>query len=109
MTDLSGQHKDALDKLLLELPGVTAGKMFGQPAYKADGKVFAFVTGSGVVVKLPAERVEGLIAKQKDTMHSYTAANGIVWKTWVSIDRADSKEYKKDLPLLKESIEFAKA
>jgi hypothetical protein len=42
-------------------------------------------------------------------MHAYTAANGIVWKTWVSIDRTDSKEYKKDLPLLKESIEFAKA
>jgi hypothetical protein len=45
----------ALDRFLIGIPGVKGGKAFGYPAYKVNGKIFCFVGGTGVSIKL--ERV----------------------------------------------------
>jgi hypothetical protein len=37
----------ALDDLVLGIPGVKGGQAFSYPAYKVNGKVFAFVGGAG--------------------------------------------------------------
>ena len=58
-------NKAVLDGLLLGMPGVKASKAFGYPAYKVNGRVFAFV-GTGVSIKLPAPRVQELIATHPD-------------------------------------------
>ena len=97
--------KTTLDKLLLDIPGVQAGKAFGYPSYSIKGKVFAFVGGDGIAVKLPAARVQAIIAAHDDAS-PFEPAAGRVWKEWVSIDHADAAAYMDDVALLEESVAF---
>jgi len=98
-------HKAVLDALLLDMPGVKGGKSFGYPAYKVGGKVFCFVGGDGIGVKLPEAQVNDLIA-QGAPFHPFEPVEGTVWKSWVSIDRDASEDYQQDLPLLEAAVTF---
>lgn len=98
-------HKAALDALLLAIPGVSAGKAFGYPAYKVSGKMFAFVGGEGMSLKLPESRVNELIAAH-DAMHPFEPSEGRIWKQWVSIDHANSEDYRQHVALYEESVQF---
>src|SRR5579871_6011495 len=53
--------KASFDQMLLELPEVTVGIVFGLPCYKVRGTVFATLYGDGVGIKLPADRVAELL------------------------------------------------
>ncbi len=97
--------KAFLDDLLIGMPGVKAGKSWGYPSYKINGKIFAFVGGEGIALKLPVKRVQELVA-QGGCVRAFEVAEGIVWKAWVSIDRADPNDYEQDMPLFEESIAF---
>lgn len=56
----------ALEREVLQWPGVTAHRMFGCPCYQARGKLFAFlVTGQLVLTRLPAD-LRGRIGKKFD-------------------------------------------
>jgi hypothetical protein len=103
------QYRDdvraALDDLLLDVPGVKCGKAFSYPAYKVNGKVFAFVGGAGIALKLPIERVRALVGAEA-VYRPFEVADGIIWKSWLSIDRADADEYRADLPQIEEAIAF---
>lgn len=57
--------------------------------------------GSGLVVKLPAERVQGLILSGKGRPF---APAGRVFKEWVSVPEADRRLWRK---LLREGLEHA--
>ncbi len=105
MNDYRSDVKDTLDNLLLGMPGVKVGKMFGYPAYKINGKVFAFVGGGGVSIKLPAERV-GTLIETEAAMGPFEPASGRVWKEWVSIDHANVADYAQHEALFTESIAF---
>lgn len=100
--------KEVLDKLLIDMPGVSVGKAFGYPAYKVNRKVFCFVGGAGIAVKLPVERVSELI-EAEDTMSAFEPRTGSVWKEWVSIDRTDAEDYRADVALFEEAIGFVAA
>ena len=63
--------KDVVDGMVLGMPGVKASKAFGHPAYKVNGKIFAFVGINGIALKLPAQRVQELIAAQPTTMRVF--------------------------------------
>lgn len=97
--------KDSIDGLLLGMPGVSVSKMFGYPGYRARGKVFCFVGGRGVAIKLPEKRVAALIA-QGAPYRQFEVSDGVVWKAWVSIDRDDPAEYAQELPLFEEALGF---
>ncbi len=101
----NSEHKSVMDGLLIGMPGVKGSKAFGYPAYKVNGKVFAFVGGNGVAIKLPAARVQELIAAH-DAMKPFEVADGIVWREWVSIDRPQSDDYAQDIDLFEESVQF---
>lgn len=58
------EHRAILDPLLLRIPGVAAGKMFGYPAYYVNKKLFACVYGEGVGVKVPEEVATKLLSKR---------------------------------------------
>ena len=94
-------NKAVLDGLLLGMPGVKASKAFGYPAYKVNGRVFAFV-GTGVSLKLPATRVQELIAAYPRHATPFEVAEGVVWREWVSIQRPDSEDYAQDVDLFEE-------
>ena len=104
MDNYRDDHKATMDALLLEMPGVKGGKAFGYPAYKVNGKVFCFVGGEGIGIKLSKERVAELVA-QGAPYRPFEPVAGTVWKAWLSIDRADSDAYREDLPLLEEAMQ----
>jgi len=98
------QRKAKIDEMLLVMPGVKAGKAFGYPAYKINGKIFAFVGSKGVAIKLPAARVKQLINGQ--IMKPFEAGEGNVWPEWLSIQRDTFEDYEQDAGLFEESVEF---
>ena len=49
------KHKEVLDSVLLQMPGVVAGTMFGYPAYYINKKLFACLYEEGVGIKVPAQ------------------------------------------------------
>lgn len=54
---------DAIANDLLGEPGIDAGTGFGtNPGLRAGGKIFAMLVRGDLVVKLPAERCEALVA-----------------------------------------------
>jgi hypothetical protein len=60
------QRYAELVEMFASSPGVTAGsgrRGFGSDAFQVDGRIFAMARRGGVVLKLPAERVDELIAK----------------------------------------------
>jgi TfoX/Sxy family transcriptional regulator of competence genes len=60
------EARELLDELappLLALPGVDWGRMFSSEGLRVRGKVFAFASrGNQLVVKLPAARLDQLVA-----------------------------------------------
>jgi len=98
-------HKRVMDSLLVGMPGVKAGKAFGYPAYKVNGKMFAFVGRNAVSIKLPTARVAELLATHAE-MKPFGPAAGIIWKEWVSIFRDNSEDYAQDINLFEESAQF---
>ncbi len=101
----SAPHKAAADALLLALPGVVAGKAFGYPAYKVNGKVFAFVGGNAISFKCGQARAAEL-KKQYPTLRAFEPAQGLVWNAWLTIDVADPQQLWDYEALLAESAAF---
>ncbi len=71
-------------------PTTKAGK-FGTSALKVGGKIFAFLSEGNLVVKLPRERVDALIASR--TGKPFDARRGKVMKEWVAIAPEQSRRW----------------
>jgi hypothetical protein len=93
---------ELIDELRAEDPRVDEGTIMGGRCARVAGEFLALVDfkGSGLVVKLPAHRVQELIASGKG--QSFAPA-GRVFKEWASIPRRDRRLW---LALLKEGIAF---
>jgi hypothetical protein len=96
-------HKAMIDNLVLGMPGVKGGKAFGYPAYKVNGKVFAFVGGEGIILKLGKERVQELVAT-RPPCQVFEVTQGVFWKDWLTIDRAQSSDFEADFDLIEEAV-----
>jgi hypothetical protein len=97
--------KETLDSLLLKFPGITAGKMFGYPAYFAGKKLFACVYEDGVGIKVPEDLAKDLI--NTEGVKYFQPMGRPRMKRWIQINRRNPEEYYKDIELFKASIEFA--
>lgn len=93
---------------LMDRPGIKMGKSWGYPSYKApNGKIFAFVGGSGLMLKLPVKRVKELIAEREEFQQFSTYDDGRgVWKEWVIINHPDAEQYPQYQDLIDESMEY---
>jgi hypothetical protein len=98
-------HKQIIDDLVLGMPGVKGGKAFGYPAYKVNGKVFAFVGESGIAIKLPEARVNELLDIDP-SVKPFEVSDGSIWREWAFIERETSSDYRQDITLLEESAEY---
>ena len=98
------KHKEVLDSILLELPGVVPGKMFGYPAYYVEGKLFACVYEEGVGLKVPEKMAEDLIGREGISYFQPMGRRRM--KEWIQIDRASSDEYLKDRGIFEISLRF---
>jgi hypothetical protein len=96
--------KETLDSILLEFPEVTAGKMFGYPAYYIGKKLFACVYENGVGIKVPEELAKELI--KRDEIVNFQPMGRSKMKQWIQINRADPAAYRKDLEIFRASADY---
>lgn len=97
-------HKAVLDSLLLNMPSVVEGKMFGYPAYYVNGKLFACIYGEGVGVKVPEEVANKLLAEKH--VVPFRPLGKPKMREWIQINRSRSVDYGKDINIFRISIEF---
>lgn len=97
-------HKAALDPLLLSIPGVTAGHMFGHPSYKIAGKMFAALLEDGVTLKLPADTGFRLLS-QHDDVEPFSPM-GHPMRQWVLIRLGDPQDCLAYRPYFEQAIAF---
>jgi len=69
-------------------PGVTTGRMFGSDGLKVGRKVFAMSVKGNLVVKLPKERVDELVAAGSGS--PFDPGHGRVMKEWVAVPPANA-------------------
>jgi hypothetical protein len=100
-------RKDQIDALMLALPGVQARKINGLDAYFVADKMFACISGNGIGIRLPVATATEL-QFSRENVTSFSPGGMASTREWVQIDRADAKDYEKDLDLFKESLEFVK-
>lgn len=92
---------DPLAARYLERPDVDIGPMFGSEGLRVRGKVFAFVGHRGsMVVKLPAPRVDELIA---DATAERMEIGGRALREWLIVDPSRGQLWE---PLVDEAFAY---
>lgn len=99
-----GGHKAVLDSLLLNMPNVAEGKMFGYPAYFVNGKLFACIYGEGVGVKVPEEVANKLLFEKH--VVPFQPLGKPKMREWIQINRTKPEDYRKDIAIFHASVEF---
>jgi hypothetical protein len=100
----SSEIKIVLDQFLLGIPGVTAGKMFGYPAYYIRDKLFACIYETGVGIKVPEKKAETLAGMPGFTF--FQPLGRAKMKAWIFLERGEPGDYAKEMPLFMTSIEY---
>ena len=84
---------ERIARSFLRDPAVSRGRMFGSEGLKINGKVFTMVVKGDLVVKLPAERCEGLVAAGH--AHPFNPGHGRLMKEWVAVDLSRARHWPK--------------
>ena len=98
------QHKEILDTLLLLIPGVRAGKMFGYPAWFVGRKLFACVYEEGVGIKVPEELAKELLSRPD--VIPFRPMGKPKMRNWVQINHGKSEEYRDDAEVFHAAVRF---
>jgi len=99
------RYQDLVDDLI-GTDGVTpprGGSGFGRSALRFQNKIFAMFVRGRLVVKLPAERVEELIAAGEGVR--FDANRGTPMREWLSLDPGSARPW---LALATEALDFAR-
>jgi hypothetical protein len=105
MGEYRPELKEQLDVMLTPIPGVKTSRAFGYPAYKVNGRIFAFVGDDGMIFKLSPARADEL-RDQPPFSPFRTSADGKPWTGWVGLDLPDPAAYEDFFDLFIESITF---
>jgi len=102
--------EDRYGDLVFELVGVAGvtpprgGGGFGSSALRFQNKIFAMLVRGRLVLKLPAERVDALVAAGDGVR--FDANKGTPMKEWLSLDPGSGLAW---LPLAREALDFARS
>src|SRR3974390_2233162 len=100
------RYEDLVDELVGNA-GVTpprGGGGFGRSALRFQGKIFAMLVRGRLVVKLPAGRVDALVAVG-DGVH-FDANKGTPMREWLSLDPGSGQDW---VALACEALDFARS
>jgi hypothetical protein len=95
---------DLVDELV-GLPGVTpprGGGGFGRNALRWENKIFAMLVRGSLVLKLPAGRVDALVAAGEGAR--FDANKGTPMKEWLTLDPESALPWA---PLAREALDHA--
>jgi len=101
---LLNRFEDLVDELV-GLPGVTPparGSGFGRSAVRFNGKIFVMFVRGQLVLKLPEDRVDSLIASGHGIR--FDANKGKPMREWLTLDAGSDLAW---LPLAREALTFA--
>ncbi len=102
--------EDRYDDLVDELVGAAGvtpprgGGGFGRTALRFQGKIFAMLVRGRLVLKLPAARIDALIAAGAGIR--FDANKGTPMREWFSLDPESDRAW---LPLAREALDFARS
>ena len=104
MTDAPGDSFWEVLEHLLDEPDIDQGTIMRFDCLRVNGEFAAAPhhTGSGVILKLSAERVQQLIG---DGVAAPFAPAGRAFREWAHLDAAEPAEW---LPLVEEAVAFAR-
>ncbi len=105
-TGPDARYEDLADALV-GIPGVTpprGGQGFGRTALRYERKIFAMWVRGRLVLKLPADRVDALIAAEAGVR--FDANKGTPMREWLSLDPDTDLAW---LPLAHEALDFARS
>jgi hypothetical protein len=105
MANYNPEHKAVLDGLLLGIPLVRPGKMFGFPAYYAGDKLCICLYEEGVGLKLPEPSARDLLESDPNVI-PFQPMGRRRMREWVQINVARSEDYRRYLPVFEESINY---
>lgn len=95
-----------LTSMLEPLPGVQVGSHLHHANFLVGKKVFAFIQGNGVALKLPKETIQELVETQQATP---LVMGKRTMKEWVVIAHDEPAAFQHDEALFKEAIAFVAA
>jgi hypothetical protein len=104
-SQLDRRYADLVE-LFADAPGVTADsgrRGFGSDALQIDGRIFAMARRGGLILKLPADRVDELIADGSG--EPFDAGKGKPMKEWIVINSQAEKRWPS---LANEALAFVK-
>ena len=105
MVHFNSDHKLVLDDLLLEIPFIRPGKMFGFPAYYVGRKLCICLYEQGVGIKLPEKTALKILETDPNAI-PFQPYGKQKMREWVQIDLKVSADYKEYLPMFEESIRY---
>lgn len=100
------RFQDLVDELV-GIDGVSpprGGSGFGRSSLRFKKRIFAMFAGGRLVLKLPAARVDALVAAGEGV--HFDANKGTPMKEWLSLDPDSGLDW---LPLATEALEFARS
>lgn len=95
---------DSIVRALRARPTVTVATMFGAPGLRVSGKVFATMYKGNLILKLPQDRVQELIASRDAVL--FDPGHGRVSKEWVAVKPQSVDHWA---VLAREALEFVAA
>ena len=99
------RYQDLVDELV-GADGVTPprGGGFGRSGLRFQNRIFAMFVRGRLVLKLPADRVDALVAAGEGVR--FDANKGTPMREWLSLDPESALDW---LPLAREALEFARS
>lgn len=101
----SGWLRSAFDDEVLDWPDVTSRKMFGCPAYRVNGTLFALVIDQGIVLTKLTEIDHQTLPRQFGAKQFQSGRQTI--KRWLVLPINDLNALEPALPAIYKSYEIA--
>lgn len=105
MIQFNPEIKSVLDEMLLGNPLVSAGKMFGLPAYFVGKKLCLCVYEDGVGLKLPEQRARQLLADDAHVI-PFQPLGRRKMRQWVQINLERPEDYRSYAAVFDEAIQY---
>lgn len=97
--------REAFEKHVLQWPYVTLRKMFGCPAYVADGRLFAFLVTGGVVITQVRLKDRKALAEDNETVPFKAGEREI--ERWIQVTVDDPKALGRIIAYVRKSYQTA--